>query len=77
MVLLAAGTFREVTMADAYEIIDHSYDVVIVGAGGAGMRAALGMAASGLKTTRAQPSERSPASRSRPTAVLPGAVTRR
>jgi succinate dehydrogenase / fumarate reductase flavoprotein subunit len=37
-------------MAEAYEIIEHSYDVVIVGAGGAGLRAALGMAASGLKT---------------------------
>src|SRR5579883_578708 len=29
-------------MAKAYEIIDHSYDVVVVGAGGAGLRAALG-----------------------------------
>ena len=37
-------------MRAAYEIIEHSYDVVIVGAGGAGLRAALGMAASGLKT---------------------------
>ena len=37
-------------MTKTYEIIDHSYDVVIVGAGGAGLRAALGMAASGLKT---------------------------
>ncbi|HWX06202.1 MAG TPA: succinate dehydrogenase flavoprotein subunit [Bradyrhizobium sp.] len=37
-------------MTGAYEIIDHDYDVVIVGAGGAGLRAALGMAASGLKT---------------------------
>ena len=34
----------------SYEIIDHSYDVVIVGAGGAGLRATLGMAAAGLKT---------------------------
>jgi succinate dehydrogenase / fumarate reductase flavoprotein subunit len=34
----------------AYEIIDHEYDVVIAGAGGAGMRAALGMAGAGLKT---------------------------
>ncbi|HZB91469.1 MAG TPA: succinate dehydrogenase flavoprotein subunit [Stellaceae bacterium] len=34
----------------AYEIIDHNYDVVIVGAGGAGLRAALGMASSALKT---------------------------
>lgn len=30
--------------------IDHQYDVVIVGAGGAGLRAALGMSAAGLKT---------------------------
>ena len=37
-------------MASSYEIIDHTYDVVIVGAGGAGMRAALGMASSGLRT---------------------------
>jgi succinate dehydrogenase / fumarate reductase flavoprotein subunit len=37
-------------VTEAYEIIDHAYDVVIVGAGGAGMRAALGMAASGLRT---------------------------
>jgi len=37
-------------MTQAYEIIERNYDVVIVGAGGAGLRAALGMAASGLKT---------------------------
>jgi succinate dehydrogenase / fumarate reductase flavoprotein subunit len=37
-------------MTETYEIIEHSYDVVIVGTGGAGLRAALGMAASGLKT---------------------------
>jgi len=35
---------------NGYEIIDHQYDVVIVGAGGAGLRAALGMSSSGLKT---------------------------
>jgi len=34
----------------AYEIIDHEYDVVIVGAGGAGLRATLGMAEKGLST---------------------------
>ena len=34
----------------AYDILDHAYDVVIVGAGGAGLRAALGMSAAGLKT---------------------------
>jgi len=33
-----------------YNIIDHEYDVVVVGAGGAGLRASLGMSAKGLKT---------------------------
>ncbi len=37
-------------MAHAYEIIEHEYDVVVLGAGGAGLRATLGMAATGLKT---------------------------
>ncbi|MEO1207331.1 MAG: succinate dehydrogenase flavoprotein subunit [Pseudomonadota bacterium] len=34
----------------AYDIIDHTYDVVVVGAGGAGLRATLGCAEAGLKT---------------------------
>jgi succinate dehydrogenase / fumarate reductase flavoprotein subunit len=34
----------------AYEVIDHRFDVVVVGAGGSGLRAALGCAAAGLKT---------------------------
>jgi succinate dehydrogenase / fumarate reductase flavoprotein subunit len=34
----------------AYEFIDHKYDVVVVGAGGSGLRAALGCAQAGLKT---------------------------
>ena len=34
----------------AYQIIDHSYDVVVVGAGGAGLRATMGAAEAGLKT---------------------------
>jgi succinate dehydrogenase / fumarate reductase flavoprotein subunit len=37
-------------MAEAYDIIDHSYDVVVVGAGGSGLRATLGMTHAGLKT---------------------------
>lgn len=37
-------------MSDAYKITDHAYDVVIVGAGGAGLRATLGMAVEGLST---------------------------
>jgi succinate dehydrogenase / fumarate reductase flavoprotein subunit len=34
----------------AYTIVDHTYDVVVVGAGGAGLRATLGAAEAGLKT---------------------------
>ena len=34
----------------AYTYVDHSFDVVVVGAGGAGLRATLGMAEQGLKT---------------------------
>ncbi|MEM7463889.1 MAG: succinate dehydrogenase flavoprotein subunit [Pseudomonadota bacterium] len=34
----------------AYEFIDHYHDVVVVGAGGSGLRATLGMAEQGLKT---------------------------
>ena len=34
----------------AYPIIDHTYDVVVVGAGGAGLRATMGAANQGLKT---------------------------
>jgi succinate dehydrogenase / fumarate reductase, flavoprotein subunit len=34
----------------AYELIDHTYDVLVVGAGGAGLRATLGLAEAGLKT---------------------------
>ena len=33
-----------------YKIIDHQYDVIVVGAGGAGLRATFGMVEKGLKT---------------------------
>ena len=33
----------------AYTYVDHKFDVVVVGAGGAGLRATLGMAEQGLK----------------------------
>ncbi len=35
---------------NAYKIIDHEYDVLVVGAGGSGLRAAVGLSESGLKT---------------------------
>ncbi len=37
-------------MSGAYEVIDHHFDVIVVGAGGAGLRATLGMTAAGLNT---------------------------
>jgi len=33
-----------------YPIVDHEYDVIVVGAGGSGLRAAVGLAEAGLKT---------------------------
>ncbi len=38
------------TTQPAYKIIDHAYDVVVVGAGGSGLRATMGAAEAGLKT---------------------------
>ncbi len=37
-------------MGSSYKFIDHTYDVLVVGAGGAGLRATFGMAVSGLST---------------------------
>lgn len=33
-----------------YPVIDHTYDAVVVGAGGAGLRAAFGLVSNGFKT---------------------------
>ncbi|MGN6499856.1 MAG: succinate dehydrogenase flavoprotein subunit [Tsuneonella sp.] len=35
---------------EAYKIVDHTYDVVVVGAGGSGLRATMGAAEAGLRT---------------------------
>ena len=37
-------------MSKSYELIEHKYDVIVVGAGGAGLRATMGLAATGLST---------------------------
>ncbi len=37
-------------MAKAYPIVDHEYDCLVVGAGGSGLRAAVGMVEAGLRT---------------------------
>ena len=33
----------------SYKIVDHEYDVVVLGAGGSGLRAAVGLSEAGLK----------------------------
>ena len=38
------------TSGPAYKIIDHTYDTVVVGAGGSGLRATMGSAEAGLRT---------------------------
>ncbi len=35
----------------SYKIIEHEYDVVVLGAGGSGLRAAVGLSEVGLKLT--------------------------
>lgn len=46
-----AGSARRFSQAaPAYKVIDHEYDAVVVGAGGAGLRAAFGLAHHGFKT---------------------------
>jgi succinate dehydrogenase / fumarate reductase flavoprotein subunit len=37
-------------MSNEYSLTEHKYDVIVVGAGGAGLRATMGLAATGLKT---------------------------
>mmetsp|Transcript_61666 Transcript_61666/g.147137 ORF Transcript_61666/g.147137 Transcript_61666/m.147137 type:complete len:630 (+) Transcript_61666:84-1973(+) len=45
----AARTVTTTKIGD-YEVFDHSYDAVVIGAGGAGLRAAAGLVGHGLKT---------------------------
>ncbi len=42
--------FGAASTPGAYKIIDHTYDTVVVGAGGSGLRATMGSAEAGLKT---------------------------
>jgi succinate dehydrogenase / fumarate reductase flavoprotein subunit len=46
----ANGSAAPAAGGQAYTFTDHTYDVVVVGAGGAGLRATLGAAEAGLKT---------------------------
>uniref|UniRef100_A0A915DM21 Succinate dehydrogenase [ubiquinone] flavoprotein subunit, mitochondrial n=1 Tax=Ditylenchus dipsaci TaxID=166011 RepID=A0A915DM21_9BILA len=40
----------KVSNISSYTVVDHSFDAIVVGAGGAGLRAAMGLAEGGLKT---------------------------
>ena len=44
----AAASAARTYTTGAYDVIDHDYDVVVVGAGGSGLRAAFGLAQEGL-----------------------------
>jgi len=46
----ANGGGAPATNGKAYPIEDHTYDVVVVGAGGAGLRAVVGCSEAGLRT---------------------------
>lgn len=41
---------RSDAISKEYPVVDHTYDAVVVGAGGAGLRAAFGLVAEGFKT---------------------------
>lgn len=38
------------TLIGDYTVVDHEYDAVVVGAGGSGLRAAMGLSEAGFKT---------------------------
>ncbi|KAJ3043062.1 succinate dehydrogenase flavoprotein subunit [Rhizophlyctis rosea] len=44
------ATAAQTPLSSSYPIIDHTYDAIVVGAGGAGLRAAFGLAKEGFKT---------------------------
>ena len=48
--LMAQATNGAAVNGKAYTIVDHTFDVVIVGAGGAGLRATVGCSQAGLRT---------------------------
>jgi glycine/D-amino acid oxidase-like deaminating enzyme len=47
---MAQATNGAAVNGKAYSIVDHTFDVVVVGAGGAGLRATVGCSQAGLRT---------------------------
>ena len=44
------GSASKQIMKGDYTVVDHEYDAVVVGAGGSGLRAAMGLSEAGFKT---------------------------
>ena len=66
-----ARTPRPTINGRAYQIIDHTYDVVVVGAGGAGLRAVVGASEAGFRTACICKSSPRARIRSQPKAASP------
>eukprot|EP00884_Botryococcus_braunii_P020347 jgi/Botrbrau1/6997/Bobra.0165s0027.1 len=47
---VGVSSLRCLSTASGYPIVDHTYDAIVVGAGGAGLRATVGLCEAGLKT---------------------------
>jgi succinate dehydrogenase (ubiquinone) flavoprotein subunit len=47
---LSFSTITAKGMKGDYTVVDHEYDAVVVGAGGSGLRAAMGLSEAGFKT---------------------------
>ena len=46
----ASRSLSSTSLQGDYTIVDHEYDAVVVGAGGSGLRAAMGLSEAGFKT---------------------------
>lgn len=46
----SSASVKTDAISKEYPVVDHTYDAVVVGAGGAGLRAAFGLVAEGFKT---------------------------
>jgi ribulose 1,5-bisphosphate synthetase/thiazole synthase len=48
--LTSSSSSTSTSMIGDYTVVDHEYDAVVVGAGGSGLRAAMGLSEAGFKT---------------------------
>lgn len=49
-IVIYSNVLSSSQLIGSYEVVDHTYDAVVVGAGGAGLRAAFGLVEEGFKT---------------------------